>query len=112
MCRRLVRCIGHPRNPSLYSLAVQPPPPGPHLSPDGKWWWNGAQWLPTGRGIAADLAAKAGFFGFFGMQAASCIVGRVLMVIMLGVVLASCSAVAHGIQSIPTPRPAPTLGAQ
>ena len=92
--------------------AVQQPPPGPHLSPDGKWWWNGAQWLPTGRGMTAGSAAKAGFFGFFGMQCAACVLFCVFLVIVVGVMLASCSAVAHGLQSIPTPRPAPTFGGQ
>ena len=112
MYRGLVRRTGSRAKPTAILAAVQQPPPGPHLSPDSKWWWNGAQWLPTRPGLTAGAAAKAGFFGFFGAQAASCIVGCVLMVIMLGVVLASCSAVAHGIQSIPTPRPAPTFGPQ
>ena len=104
--------LAQPVKPIPILAAVQPQPPGPHLSPDGKWWWNGAQWLPTGRGMTAGSAAKAGFFGFFGMQCAACVLFCVFLVIVVGVMLASCSAVAHGIQSIPTPRPAPTLGAQ
>jgi hypothetical protein len=27
-----------------------PPPASPSgLSPDGNWWWNGTQWVPSGR---------------------------------------------------------------
>ena len=27
----------------------EPPPSPSGLSPDGNWWWDGTQWLPSGR---------------------------------------------------------------
>jgi len=29
--------------------APEPPPSPSGLSPDGNWWWDGTQWLPSGR---------------------------------------------------------------
>ena len=60
------------------------------------------------RGVTAGSAAKAGFFGFFGAWTGACMLGCLAAVIACGVALASCSAVAHGIQSFPAARPAPT----
>ena len=62
-----------------------------------------------GQGGDGRLAAKAGFFAFFGAQAAACVLGCVVLEIVVGVALASCSAVAHGIRSVPTAPPAPTV---
>jgi TM2 domain-containing membrane protein YozV len=52
---------GVPDGPEPHEAALPPPPPPqpppaqwpppgastPSLSPDGRWWWNGAQWVPS-----------------------------------------------------------------
>lgn len=42
---------GTPPVQPLYS-----PPPPPQVSPDGRWWWDGRQWLPMLQGAPGGHA--------------------------------------------------------
>lgn len=36
-----------PPPPSAQAAGAPPGQAAPHYSPDGRWWWNGNQWLPA-----------------------------------------------------------------
>lgn len=89
-------------------MATMPPAPGPQHSPDGKFFWNGQQWVAVSstKGLTPGKSFIGGFFGYSGAACASCIVGIVVLVIVFGVVFSACAEVTHQLtKSLPTPCP-------
>jgi hypothetical protein len=48
--------IGWPPVQQAYS-----PPPPPPISPDGRWWWDGRQWIPMPSAVGPVGPPSAGF---------------------------------------------------
>jgi hypothetical protein len=52
--------VGLPSQESLDMMApASTPPPPPQVSPDGRFWWDGKQWLPMPSGTPSSLANLA-----------------------------------------------------
>ena len=77
-------------------------PPNGYYTRDGRWWWNGTQWVATQPGgppgIAPRSAFKAGFFGWLGVSTARSVTqcaGCLLFLLLLGIIVAVASTQPH-----------------
>ena len=68
--------------------SAQPPPPNAQFSPDGRWWWNGWQWVPVPQqpppfapGQTATNSFLGGMMGCLGVAAAIIIVLIVIAIL-------------------------------
>lgn len=95
--------------PAPIPQVIAATPGQPTWSPDGKWWWNGQQWMPappSGSTSPLQVTQVSGgnpfFSGFMGCLG----VGAALVILLIGglVVFSICmSAALSGAGSTPTP---------